>query len=260
MKLALGIALFFCMHALVRGQLAAPGDSGVAMGHLHLNSKDPEAQARFWTEVLGAKRGKFANGDVFKLPGVLVMLRASDPSGPSEGSVVNHVGLKVRDLAAALARAEAAKVDIVSRNAKQAMLMAPGGLRVELTEDPAAVAEVENHHIHFYTAEVEKMRQWYVDTLGAKPGKRGRFEAADLPGVNLSFTPADSPPAGAKGRALDHIGFEVKGLEAFVKKLEAGGVKFDVPFRRIPALNLAIAFFTDPWGTYIELTEGLDRI
>lgn len=259
MKLAWGLALFVCMYASLWGQLAVPGDSGVAMGHLHLNSKDSEAQARFWTEVLGAKRGQFANGDFFKLPGVLVMVRASDPSGPSEGTVVNHVGLKVRDLAATLARAEAGQVEIVSRSAKQAMLVAPGGLRVELTEDPAA-APVENHHIHFYTAEVEKMRQWYVETLGAKPGKRGKFEAADLPGVNLSFTLADSPPAGTKGRALDHIGFEVKGLEAFVKKLEARGVKFDVPYRKLPALNLEIAFFTDPWGTYIELTEGLDRI
>jgi catechol 2,3-dioxygenase-like lactoylglutathione lyase family enzyme len=259
MKLAWVLVLLVCLQASLRAQLAVPGDSGVAMGHLHLNSKDPEAQARFWTEVLGAKRGKFANGDIFKLPGVLVMLRASDPSGPSEGSVVNHVGLKVRDLAATLARVEAAQVQIVSRTAKQAMLVAPGGLRVELTEDPAA-AVVENHHIHFYTAEVEKMRQWYGETFGAKPGKRGKFEAADLPGVNLSFTPADNPPAGTKGRALDHIGFEVKGLEAFVKKLEARGVKFDVAYRKLPGLNVAIAFFTDPWGTYIELTEGLDRI
>src|SRR6202171_1764830 len=159
MKLAWGLALFVCMQVSVRGQLAAPGDFGVAMGHLHLNSKDPESQARFWVEVLGAKRGKLANGDFFKLPGVLVMLRASEPSGPSEGSVVNHVGLKVRDLAATLARVEAARVEIVSRTAKQAMLVAPGGLRVELTEDPAA-AVVENHHIHFYTAEAEKRRQW----------------------------------------------------------------------------------------------------
>src|ERR1700674_4244688 len=120
MKLAWVIALFVCMHASLHAQLAVPGDSGVAMGHLHLNSKDSDAQAHFWTEVLGAKRGKLANSDFFKLPGVLVMLLASDPSGPSEGSVVNHVGLKVRDLAATLARVEAAQVQIVSRTAKQA--------------------------------------------------------------------------------------------------------------------------------------------
>jgi hypothetical protein len=28
----------------------------------------------------------------------------------------------------------------------------------------------------------------------------------------------------------------------------------------VPALGIAIAFFTDPFGTYIELTEGLDAV
>jgi catechol 2,3-dioxygenase-like lactoylglutathione lyase family enzyme len=96
--------------------------------------------------------------------------------------------------------------------------------------------------------------------FGAKPGKRGPFEAADLPGVNLTFSLAPGPVAPTKGRALDHIGFEVKDLEAFCKKLEAAGVKFDVTYRKIPALGLSLAFLTDPWGTYIELTEGLNRL
>jgi hypothetical protein len=34
-------------------------------------------------------------------------------------------------------------------------------------------------------------------------------------------------------------------------------VKFDVPYRKIPRLGIAIAFLTDPTGGYIELTEGL---
>jgi len=72
----------------------------------------------------------------------------------------------------------------------------------------------------------------------------------------LSFSEsATSVPT--KGRALDHIGFEVKGLEAFCKDLEAKGVKFDLPFRKVPAIGLSLAFLTDPFGTYIELTEGL---
>jgi extradiol dioxygenase family protein len=59
---------------------------------------------------------------------------------------------------------------------------------------------------------------------------------------------------------VDHIGFEVKDLEAFTKKLEAAGIKLDIPYRKVPALGIAIAFLTDPFGTYIELTEGLDKI
>ena len=59
---------------------------------------------------------------------------------------------------------------------------------------------------------------------------------------------------------IDHIGFEVKNLEAFTKKLEAQGIKLAVAVRQVPALGISIAFITDPWGTYIELTEGLDKI
>lgn len=58
---------------------------------------------------------------------------------------------------------------------------------------------------------------------------------------------------------LDHIGFEVKNLAAFLEKLEGDGVKIDRPYTKVPALNIAIAFIYDPWGTYIELTEGLDK-
>jgi hypothetical protein len=58
---------------------------------------------------------------------------------------------------------------------------------------------------------------------------------------------------------VDHVGFEVKHLEEFCKKLEANGVKLDVPYRKAPSAGIAIAFLTDPFGTYVELTEGLDR-
>jgi hypothetical protein len=75
--------------------------------------------------------------------------------------------------------------------------------------------------------------------------------------VNLTFTSSTATPAGTKGRALDHIGFEVRNLEDFTKKLESTGVKFDVTYRKVPALGIALAFLTDPWGTYLELTEGL---
>ncbi len=33
-----------------------------------------------------------------------------------------------------------------------------------------------------------------------------------------------------------------------------------LPCQKIPELGVAVAFFTDPWGTYIELTEGLDEL
>ena len=78
-----------------------------------------------------------------------------------------------------------------------------------------------------------------------------------MPGVDFSFRRTDKPQAATRRRSLDHIGFEVKGLEAFCRKLEAEGVTFDTPFRELPPIGLKIAFVLDPAGTRIELTEGL---
>jgi catechol 2,3-dioxygenase-like lactoylglutathione lyase family enzyme len=244
----------------VLAQLAAPGASGVSMGHLHLNSKDPSGQARFWTEVMGAQTAKLGPMDAYKLPGVLVLVRKADPSAGTDGSVINHAGLKVRDLSAMLVKIEAAHLTILTKNDQQVMFLGPDDLKVELTADPKMSDAVANHHIHFYAPDVDAMKKWYAETFSAIPGKRGRFEAADLPGVNLTFAPSPAALPGTKGRVLDHIGFEVKDLEAFCKKLEAGGMKFDLVYRRVPQLGISIAFLTDPWGTYIELTEGLDKL
>ena len=80
------------------------------------------------------------------------------------------------------------------------------------------------------------------------PSLSGRF--AKLP-ANL--------PSPTKGRTLDHIGFEVKNLQLFCKKLEAKGVKLDAPYSKARHKSFASAELTDPWGTSIELTEGLNR-
>jgi catechol 2,3-dioxygenase-like lactoylglutathione lyase family enzyme len=246
--------------AQLDAQLAPPNPSGVTMGHVHLYVKDTEAQKKFWVGVLDAQENKLGDMQVFKLSGLLIMVQKADARAGTAGSVVNHLGLKVRDLSATLAKIEAAQIPIVTRTPPQAMILAPDDIRVELTEDTAIAAPTINHHIHFYATDVVAMQSWYAATFGAIPGKRGKFDAADLPGVNLTFTPSATAQAPTKGRALDHIGFEVQDLEAFTKKLEAAGVKFDVTYRKIPALGLSLAFLTDPWGTYIELTEGLNKL
>ena len=108
-----------------------------------------------------------------------------------------------------------------------------------------------------------EMQAWYAKTFGATmlPANPGSAFVQDrLPGVFLNFSPSPTPTVGTTGRAIDHIGFEIKDLEAFTKKLEAQGIKLTVPYTKAPQLGLAIAFIKDPWGTNIELTEGLVNI
>ncbi len=246
----------------LNAQLMPPNGAGVTMGHLHLNTGDMPAQQKFWVDILGATPVKLGGQiDGVKLPGVVVLFKPVKPTAGTAGSVVNHVGLKVRDADAIMTQLKAAGLAFeFNPKTRQVMVTGPDRLRVELTEDKSLTTTAVNHHIHFYTVPMLETQAWYAKTFGAKPGKRAIYDAADLPGVNLTFSKADAPLAGTKGRALDHIGFEVKNLEAFCKNLEAQGIKFDVPYRQVPALHLAIAFFTDAWGTYIELTEGLDRL
>jgi hypothetical protein len=95
---------------------------------------------------------------------------------------------------------------------------------------------------------------WYGKIFGAKASVRNNAPVADIPGVQLRFNKADTAQAPTKGRVLDHIGFDVKDLKAFVKFLEANNVKLDRPYS-INESGIGIAFITDPWGSYIEINE-----
>ena len=142
-----------------------------------------------------------------------------------------------------------------------AYAMAPDDTKVEFVEMKAQAAPIASHHVHFFGMNKE-MQAWYMKTFGASAlaSANPAFISAGLPGLTMNFSPSQTPVAGTQGRAIDHIGFEVKNLEAFTKKLEADGIPLTVSYRRVDALNIAIAFIKDPWGTNIELTEGLRAI
>lgn len=254
------LPLLFLAPALF-AQLVPPGDAGVSIGHVHLMVANPEAQKKVWVDALGAVPTKTGTLDLLRLPGVYIIVgkARTDPSGGTDGSTVNHFGFLVKDMAATKAKLDAAGVASTpgTGTAKQLMAQFPEKIVVELTEDTSLSTPVAMHHIHLATPDPEKLRGWYVDTFGGRAGARGQFLAAFFPGGEVDTRKTTEPQAATKGRSLDHIGFEVKGLEAFCKKLEASGVKFEMPYRDIPQIALKIAFLTDPEGTRIELTEGL---
>jgi catechol 2,3-dioxygenase-like lactoylglutathione lyase family enzyme len=249
--------------------LAAPNEAGVSMGHVHLIVADMEAGKKFWV-ALGGEATTFGPFAMIKFPGALVLLRQAEPNGPAAGSVVDHVCFQVPHLAKALASWQAAGLKTEpGRIAEQAYVITPDDLlRVEITEVPSLTAPIAFHHVHFFVGEngrgganaVSEMQAWYARTFGAKPGKRMHFDAADLPGANLTFSKSAEPTAGTVGRAIDHISFEISDLPAFCRTLEAGGVKLDVPFTERPDLGICYAFLTDPWGTKIECTQGVRKL
>jgi catechol 2,3-dioxygenase-like lactoylglutathione lyase family enzyme len=243
-------------------QLAPPNEAGVTYGHVHLNVRDIEVHKKLWVDHFGGVVVQKGPLTAVKLPGMLIAFRQAAPTGGSAGTVVDHFGFKVRNLAEVLAGWRAAGLSVTreftgSEGFPNAYLMGPDETRIELQEDKTLAVKASAYHVHFLTPDFAKLRDWYVDTFTLVPRKRGTIETtADVPGMNLSFATAQTPTVGTKGRTIDHIGFEVTDLAAFCKKLEARGVKFDVPYRDVPAIGLKIAYITDPSGVYIELTEG----
>ena len=138
-----------------------------------------------------------------------------------------------------------------------AFVETPDGVRIEILEDKAQTVPVKNEHIHLSltAAEIPKAQAWYAKTFGGKAGTRNNAPVVDLPGVQIRFAKADAKQAATRGRVLDHIGFDVKDHPAFVKKIQAEGIKLDEGPRTNPQGGNTIAYITDPWGTRIELVQ-----
>src|SRR5215472_2558281 len=217
------------------GQAFAPNEAGVTMGHWHLNTRNIESTRKIFMAMGGAE----VQGDNARVrfPGVLVIFREQAPTGASVGSVVNHVGFLVPNVQQAVARWKAAGVPVLpggNGRTDQAFVVTPDELRIEILEDKNQKLPIQHHHVHFSVQEsaIPQIQAWYAKTFGAKPGTRGQNKAADIPGVNLTFSKAEGAAVSTKDRALDHIGFDVNNLEAFCKKLEAAGIKLDRPYSK----------------------------
>jgi catechol 2,3-dioxygenase-like lactoylglutathione lyase family enzyme len=263
MKKPVLLALALFLSAPVFAQLAPPNAAGVAAGHVHINAADVDAQMRFWKDVGGTivQREKIT---MVEFPGIYVLVRSLAPTGPPAGSVVNHFGFFVKDFAGSVARWKAAglKWDPVNNpTAGQGFLTGPDAVRVEIYENTAIATPMQMHHIHLFVPNPIEAQTWYVQNFGATAGKRAQYDTANIPGTEITFAKADATQprlAPTKGRAVDHIGFEVKNIDAVVAKLAAAGIKTGAPVRNSPnAAGLKTVFVTDPWGTDIELTQGL---
>ena len=246
-------------------QLALPNDAGLTYGHVHLNVSDMELHKQLWVEHFGGVVTQQGPLTAVRLPNLLVALSDRQPSSGSQGSVLDHFGFKVRNLAKFLAKWRAAGYEVDSEfigaeGQPNAYVTMPDAVRVELQEDQGLSVEVSGYHIHFFTQGYEGLLDWYLDVFGLEKRSRGRIETTtNVPGMNMSFGDARGEAAPTRGRSIDHIGFEVEDLEAFCEQLKVKGVEFDVEYREVDSIQLKIAFITDPAGTYIELTEGHDR-
>jgi catechol 2,3-dioxygenase-like lactoylglutathione lyase family enzyme len=256
-------------------------EAPVVVGHYHLNVTSIDAHKKFWVDTLGGTASKIGGVDVIEFPDVFIFLREQAPTGPTRGTTFDHIGFAVPDVPALTTKVlangytltvgrepapgETASPPTAGNYGMFSYLVGPDGVKVELVTNMAEnPPPITHHHVHFVNRSFVEMQQWYMKAFNAtlRPGQTDFFIGADLPGVGymlnfFSWLPAEDL-VGTAGRAVDHVGFEVRGLAAFCRELEAKGIALTVPYERVPELgNVVRAVITDPWGTVIELTEGL---
>jgi catechol 2,3-dioxygenase-like lactoylglutathione lyase family enzyme len=258
-------ALLF-VSTLTAGTAAAQpapfNEVGLTMGHWHIISKDVEANKKLFL-AMGGKLYMPGGNPLIMFPGLLINLNLNTEKGDggTEGSVVNHLGFIVDNVQRRVAEWKAGGVAVLPGNNNrldQAFVVTPDGVRIEVLEDKAQSVPLRNEHIHLSVTEanVPKAQAWYAKTFGGKVGTRNGAPVVDLPGVQIRFATAATPQVPTRGRDFDHIGFDVKDHAAFVKKLEAEGIKLDEPVRKGGTGN-TVTYITDPWGTRIEIVQRL---
>ena len=272
-------------------QIISHPEAPVRVGHYDLNVTSIDAHKKFWVDTLGGTAMKFGNIDVVKFPDAFIFLRMRKPTGPTRGTAFDHIGFAVPSVPAmAMKLAAAGYQETTGREpapgapaaqapasgtsavyGRFAYFVGPDGAKIELvTAAEPNAPPIVAHHIHFINKQYVEMQQWYMKAFDAtlRPGQTDFFIGADLPGVGYSLNffrwegDQSITHVPTAGRVVDHVGFEVKNLEEFCKKLEAKGIKLTRPYnRKTKAMNnIATAMMVDPWGVSIELTEGLDKI
>jgi catechol 2,3-dioxygenase-like lactoylglutathione lyase family enzyme len=246
------------------GQLTTPNGAGVSLGHIHLYVSDVAAQQKFWA-TLGGMPVANQRLEMIQFPGVFILLRRGDTTGGTVGSIVNHLGFVWKDLPAAKAKWQTAGYTIeAGASPNHGYILGPDGIRLEFSGDPALETPVEINHVHLYPQDVPAMQAWYAKVLGAAPGAcapRGApdgTDCVDIAGVSLAMSKSESRLEPTAGRSLDHLGFEVKDLPAFLKRMQAEGVTITqqlTPSNFVSTMR--VAFIADPWGTKMEITEGI---
>ena len=255
---------------LLSAQLAAPTSAGVSLGAVYYTVPDVAAHKKIWVEIFGAKPVMVGKTEMLKIPGAFIILTKGEPAAGNP--LINHLGIWAKDLDPTRAKLTAAGIPTMP---KAQFIDLPNALRLEFIDDPAGPDAPAAHHIHYFVANQQdglNARAWYMKTFGATENARrnGGVPSALLTTpekwISVDFTAAGgrgrgggaAPPAPTsnKGTILDRFALEVKGIDAFVKKIEGEGVKITKPVST-NADGLKTAMIVDSLGNDVELIEGL---
>ena len=232
--------------------------------HVHHRSPDAVAAASWYMEHMDCKDyGREGACQVDNIQ-ILFYTDGLEPTGPSVGTGMDHIGFSFPDLEAKMAGWRAAGVTVledireVEGLFKLSFVEDPWGTKIEAVEDTQWLGF---HHIHLRSDDPTKTLAWYKDLFGGVSDKlKGRIDGLRYnDGLWLLVgQQRDGELVPTAGRSFDHLGWEVDDLDAFIASLEGKGVELDfgpLEITNSVGQNLKIAFVVSPEGVRIEIVE-----
>jgi catechol 2,3-dioxygenase-like lactoylglutathione lyase family enzyme len=93
--------------------------------------RDPAAHRQLWVDLFGAPVVSSGTLELIKLPGVFLIFGEGARAEGSEGSVLDHVAFRVRDLAATSAKLKAAGIPLTRDDSLEIVASFPDQLKIE---------------------------------------------------------------------------------------------------------------------------------
>ena len=232
--------------------------------HIHLNVPDAAAAFQWYLKNIGGTVQDEAPNRIMYGTTRFMFLQSKDAQ-PSMGGAVDHIGFSFSDLDAKVKELEAAGVKIegpvrdLPGIFKIAFAVDPWGTRLELVQDSELLGL---HHIHMRAPNPEDTFKWLLANFGGeRTPMKGKLDAIKYAAPNFSTVwvlVQKGEAAPSRGRAIDHIGWRVKDLNAKVTELRGKAVTIETEPRPLPLPNKTTIYFSyvsGPSGARIELVQ-----
>jgi len=237
----------------------------VPYDHIHLAAADPEKAYDWYVTNLNGQAGENAGRMIFErfsggrpLPLQLMFIKAPD-AAPSEGGVIDSIGLSFPDVAAKVRTLEAAGAKVVAPVRempglwKRAVVVDPFGVKIELVEDRNTLGF---HHIALRVADPEATTRWFLSAFGGERVKLGGQLEALRYGKTYVLVLQGQGTAPSQGRAIDHLGWGPPSMDGLAADLKTKGVTFTAaPQPKPNQFGHRTAYVEAPGGVRIELVE-----
>ena len=255
------IRTFILLVAMTGWFVGSSGEADAAdYHHVHLvASSAAEAKAWYMTHMGCTDYGRdsaCASGDT------LIIFFEREPTGPSVGTGVDHIGFSFRDLTAKMASFEAAGVKVtepmreIDGLFKLAFVEDPWGTKIEVVEDHEWLGF---HHLHLRSPNPDETLAWYENIFGGeRDSLKGRIGGLRYGSLWFLVSRHQGELAPTEGRAFDHLGWQFSNLRAAAEEIKRKGVEFTLeprPFTNPLGEDMLISFVTGPDGVRIEIVQ-----